>query len=43
MVSSSLAIPLPDLVAMLARLGHEEAGDPEYAALRPDFPSDWPM
>lgn len=43
MVSSSLSIPLPELVAMLARLGQEHAADPEYAELRSEFPDDWPM
>jgi hypothetical protein len=43
MVSNVLKLSQQDLVAVLLRFRTEYGEDPEYQALRQQFPADWPM
>jgi hypothetical protein len=43
MVSNVLRMTTEELEAELARIRDECGDDPEYQALRAQFPPDWPM
>jgi hypothetical protein len=43
MVSNTLELDLEELLTTLERLRVEHAANPDYANLRRDLPSDWPL
>ncbi len=43
MVSSTIEMPLKELLARLARIKREHSKDPGYKRWRADFPKRWPM
>jgi len=42
MVSNTLKMAQPDVIAALKRLRARQGDDPEYKKLRKDLPEEWP-